>query len=677
MTHGATLTRPEEDVLHGTGSTAAVAVAPPLPAHPSIESHDDPDAADRAELRLQFTLAGACLGTLLFGWIFGGLGIIPHPVEHVFYAIAYVTGGWYPVRATIAALRARTFDVNLLMVLAAVGAAVVDQWREGATLMFLFSLSGALEHFAMGRSRHAIRALMKLSPEEALVLRDGVERVLPVSALVLGDRVIVRPGERIPADGVVVAGVSSVDQAPITGESVPVPKHVDDKVFAGTINGDGGLEIAVTRLAADSTLARIIRLVEEAQSEQTPTQRMTEWIGTRYTAVVLVVILLVILLPPLFFGAPWGATFYRAMTLMTVATPCALVLSTPAAILSAIAAAARRGVLFKGGGALEELGRIGAIAFDKTGTLTHGHPVVTEILPVPGVTNDRLLRLAAAAETRSEHPLSRAIVAAATEQALALPAVTGFRAVIGNGVEATVAGSPVAIGTAALVERAGATIPPEARREAETLQKGGKTVVHVAEGAAYLGMIGLADTIRATAPAVIAALRTLGVKHIVMLTGDNAHVAEAIAAELGITEVRAGLLPEDKLTVIRDLQRQYGSVAMAGDGINDAPALAAADVGIAMGGAGTDVALETADMALMADDLSALVDGVALSRRARTTVRQNVAIALGVIVVLVSVAAFGLIRLPVGVVGHEGSTIVVVMNGLRLLRARPAFLNGA
>lgn len=669
----ATRTRPDETVLLAVASEPAVPAASVVPAHPPADEREDPEAAEGAELRRQFALTGICLATLLTGWILGGIGLIPHPAEHVLYAIAYLTGGWYPVRATIASLRARTFDVNLLMVLAAVGAAAVDQWREGAMLMFLFSLSGALEHYAMGRSRHAIRALMKLSPQEALVLRDGAERVVPVSDLVLGDRVIVRPGERIPADGIIVAGASSVDQAPITGESVPVPKEVEDKVFAGTINGDGGLEVAVTKLAADSTLARIIRLVEEAQSEQTPTQRMTEWIGTRYTAFVLVSVLLVILLPPLLFGALWGATFYRAMTLMTVATPCALVLSTPAAILSAIAAAARRGVLVKGGGTLETLGRVGAIAFDKTGTLTHGHPVVTDILPAGGATEDQLLALAAAAETRSEHPLSRAIVAAAAEKGLSLPSVAGFRAVVGNGVEATVAGHPVAVGTTALVARAGAGIPPEVRDSAQRLQREGKTVVHVAEGAAYRGAIALADTIRASAPAVIAALRTLGVKHIVMLTGDNAHVAQAIAAELGITEVRAELLPEEKLAVVRNLQRAYGTVAMAGDGVNDAPALAAADVGIAMGGAGTDVALETADLALMADDLSALVDGVALSRRARTVVRQNVAIALGVIAVLVSVAAFGLIRLPVGVVGHEGSTIVVVMNGLRLLRARPAF----
>jgi Cd2+/Zn2+-exporting ATPase len=556
------------------------------------------------------------------------------------------------------------------MVLAALGAAAVNQWREGAILMFLFSLSGALEHYAMGRSRHAIRALMKLSPEQALVRRDDVERIVPVEELVVGDVVIVRPGERLPADGTVLAGISSVDQAPITGESVPVPKSPGSPVFAATINGDGALEIGVAKLAGESTLARVIRMVEEAQAERTPTQRMTEWIGTRYTIGVLFVVGLFIAVPPLMFGAAFAPAFYRAMTLMTVASPCALVISTPAAILSAIAAAAKRGVLFKGGGALEELGRVNCVAFDKTGTLTRGTPEITDLVPAPGVTTDELVAVAGAVERHSEHPLARAVVASATEHELLLPRASGFRAIVGNGVEAVIAGESARVGTVALLADTDVIVPEAALLRAEALRAAGKTVVFVARGAMYLGCIALADTIRPSARGVIAALKRLGVRQTVMLSGDNARVAEAIGAELGLDSVRAELLPEDKLTAIHELQERYGAVAMVGDGVNDAPALAAATVGIAMGGAGTDVALETADVALMADDLATLADGVDLSRRARRVVRQNVTIALGVIVVLAPIAALGFIRLPIGVVAHEGSTLVVVANGLRLLAAR-------
>jgi Cd2+/Zn2+-exporting ATPase len=625
---------------------------------------------ERAEQRRMFVLTAICFVSLVTGWMADGANLLPEWGIIGCYIIAYISGGWYPVLGMMAALRQRTLDVNLLMVLAALGAAAVSQWREGAILMFLFSLSGALEHYAMGRSRHAIRALMKLSPEEALVRRDGVERVMPVEELIVGDCVIVRPGERIPADGTVLAGVTSVDQAPITGESIPVPKTPGSSVFAATINGDGALEIAVTRLAGESTLARVIRMVEEAQAEQTPTQRMTEWIGTRYTMGVLIVVGLFIVVPPLLFGAPFAASFYRAMTLMTVASPCALVISTPAAILSGIAAAARCGILFKGGGALEELGRVNAIAFDKTGTLTRGTPEITDLVPAPGIGSDRLLAVAAAIERHSEHPLAHAVLASATEHELVLPHASGFRAIVGNGVEAAIAGESARVGTPALLADADVVVPDDALSRAEALEAAGKTVVFVSEGTCYLGCIALADTLRPAAQGVIATLRRLGVQHTVMLSGDNTRVARVIATALGLDGVRAELLPEEKLTAIHELRERYGVVAMVGDGVNDAPALAAASVGIAMGGAGTDVALETADVALMGDDLTSLADGVDISRHARRIVRQNVTIALGVIAILAPIAAFGLIRLPVGVVGHELSTLVVVANGLRLLVVR-------
>lgn len=654
-----------EDRVAGAASGP---VTPGMPAErPAARA---PEAAELAEQRRMFALTAMCLAAVLIGWIGRGAGLIPAPGVLALYVVAYLTGGWYPVRGTVTALRQRTLDVNLLMVLAALGAAAVNQWREGAILMFLFSLSGALERYAMGRSRHAIRALMKLSPERALVRRNGVEEIVPVEQLVVGDVVIVRPGERLPADGTVLAGVSSVDQAPITGESVPVPKSPGSPVFAATINGDGALEIGVTKLAGESTLARVIRMVEEAQAERTPTQRMTEWIGTRYTIGVLIVVGGFIAVPPLVFGDAFVPAFYRAMTLMTVASPCALVISTPAAILSAIAAAARRGVLFKGGGALEELGRVQCVAFDKTGTLTRGTPAVTDLGPAPGVTADDLLAVAAAIESHSEHPLARAVRASATEHELLLPRASGVRAVIGNGVEAVIEGESARVGTVALLADVDVSVPDAALQFAEALRADGKTVVFVSLGEAYLGCIALADTLRPSARGVIAALKRLGVRQTTMLSGDNRRVAAAIGAELGLDSVRAELLPEEKLAAIHELRKQYGAVAMVGDGVNDAPALAAATVGIAMGGAGTDVALETADVALMADDLASLADGVDLSRRARRIVRQNVTIALGVIAVLAPIAAFGLIRLPIGVVAHEGSTLVVVANGLRLLAGR-------
>ena len=637
---------------------------------PSPHSANPGERDEQAEQRRMFALVALCLLTLLLGWIGTATGLIPTRVALTFYVVAYLSGGWYPVLGTVNALRRRTLDVNLLMVLAALGAAAVNQWREGATLMFLFSLSGALEHYAMGRSRHAIRALMKLSPEQALVRRDGVEQIVPVENLVIGDVIIVRPGERLPADGTVLAGVSSVDQAPITGESIPVPKSPGSSVFAATINGDGALEISVAKLAGESTLARVIRMVEEAQAERTPTQRMTEWIGTRYTIGVLVVVGLFIAVPPIALGAAFAPAFYRAMTLMTVASPCALVISTPAAILSAIAAAAKRGVLFKGGGALEELGRVRCVAFDKTGTLTRGMPEITDLVPASGVEAVELLTVAAAVERHSEHPLARAILSSATEHELLPPHASGFRAIVGNGVEAIIEGQSARVGTVALLADTDISVPETALVCAGALREAGKTVIFVSWGTVYLGCIALADTIRPSARGVITALKRLGVRQTVMLSGDNVRVAEAIGAELGLDSVRAELLPEEKLTAIRELQEWYGGVAMVGDGVNDAPALAAATVGIAMGGAGTDVALETADVALMADDLASLADGVDLSRRARRIVRQNVTIALGVIVVLAPIAALGLIRLPIGVVAHEGSTLVVVANGLRLLTAR-------
>jgi Cd2+/Zn2+-exporting ATPase len=537
-------------------------------------------------------------------------------------------------------------------------------------LLALFSTSNALEHHALGRTRRAVRALMELSPEVATVVRSerpGDEAAVPVEDLRLGDVVLVRPGERVAVDGVVVAGESACDQSAVTGESLPVAKRAGDEVFAGTINAAGAIRVRVTKLARESTLAKIIGFVEAAREQKSRTQRFTDAFEGRYAVGVMTVSALVAVVPWLFLGAAFGDALYRAMTLLVVASPCALVISTPAATLSGLANAARHGILFKGGGHLEDAGLVRIVAFDKTGTLTQGRPRLTDVVVLdPAWSEPDLLRDAASAERLSEHHLSRAIVAAATERGLPLAEPDGFRALPGKGITAVVAGREVAIGNEMLFAELGFETAG-ARCAAEALRADGKSAVYVGDAGGVRGVLAVADVARPAAAGVVASLRRLGIARSVMLTGDHRRVAEAIAEQLGIAEVEADLLPEEKLATIRRLLAD-GPVAMVGDGVNDAPALATATLGVAMGAAGTDVALETADVVLMADDLTKLPYAIALSRRTRRTIVQNLAFSLAVIAVLVTSALTIGIPLPLGVVGHEGSTIVVVLNGLRLLR---------
>lgn len=612
---------------------------------------------------LLFSLLSGLL--LLVGWSGGRLLDFPGLLSLGFYLAAYLSGGWDVSRHAWHALRTRQFDTDLLMVMAALGAALLGNFAEGALLLFLFSLGHALEERALARARKAVRALADLAPKTALVRRGGREEEVPVAALLLDDRVIVRPGVRIPVDGVIVQGRSSIDQAPVTGESLPVDKLPGDKVFAGTINGEGALEVNVTRLAKDSTLARVMKMVEEAQAQKSPTQQTVERFERVFVPAVLALTVLVIAIPPLF-GFPLRQSFLRAMTLLVAASPCALALGTPAAILTGVAQAARGGVLVKGGAHLENLGRLKAIAFDKTGTITHGRPEVTDILPFSG-SREALLALAAGAEARSAHPLAQAIVRAAQSSGIPLAQVEGVESLNGRGLRATSDGKTLWIGNQKLMEEAGADLPFEALQSAESLQQAGKTLMWVAVERQALGVMALADTLRPEAAPIVQALKQLGVAHTIMLTGDNPRSAAAIAAQAGLSEYRAGLLPEDKLTVIRQLVEAYGTVAMIGDGVNDAPALAHATVGIAMGGAGTDVALETADVALMGDDLSRLPFAVGLGRAARAVIQQNLTIALSVIVLLIVASLTGFIGLSLAVLIHEGSTLVVVTNALRLL----------
>ena len=627
-----------------------------------------------ANRELLFNLtAGLFLG---LGWVGARYLGLPTTAALTLYAAAYAFGGWDVARHAWGTLRERQFNTDVLMITAALGAAALGELADGAFLLFLFGLGHVLEERALDRARAAIRALAGLTPKTALVRRDGGERDVPVEALQLGDVVIARPGLRISVDGVVASGASAVNQAPVTGESLPVEKAPGDTVFAGSVNGEGVLEVRVTRLARDSTLARVARMVEEAQTQKSPTQRAVERFERVFVPSVLVATALIIVLPP-FFGWPWRDAFLRAMTLLVATSPCALALGTPAAVLAGVAQAARHGVLIKGGVHLENLGRLRALAVDKTGTLTYGRPEVTEVLtvsstePLDGESADALLALAAAVESRSGHPLAQAVVRAAEAKGLSLAAVGPVEAVTGRGLRAEVNGRPVLIGSVRLMEASGVEMPTGARERVDSLQAQGKSTMVVAVDGRVRGVIALADTLRPEVPATMAALQRLGVVETLMLTGDNARVAEVVARQAGVTRVAAELMPEDKLAAVRELGERLGVVAMVGDGVNDAPALANATVGIAMGGAGTDVALETADVALMADDLAKLPFAVALGRATRTIIRQNLALALGVIALLVVTSLAGFTGIGVAIVLHEGSTLAVVGNALRLLTHRP------
>ena len=613
-----------------------------------------------AGLTLVFLLIGVALERFVRPPAMPGLPVI-------FFALAYAAGGHQGLIEALHDLRRGRLNVDFLMILAALGAAVIGQWAEGAMLLFLFTLAEALEDYAMDRTRSAVEALTQLRPNEATVRRDGEEISVPVEQVHVGEIVVVRPGESIPVDGRVLQGETTVDQSSITGESVPVHKTPGDDVFAGTINLDGAIDVRVTKEAKDTTLARVIEMVSVAQSERAPTQRLIDRFAHPYAIGVLVAVALVMLIGYFGFGAPFEDVFYKAMTLLVVASPCALVISTPASVLSGIAAGARNGVLFKGGVHLENAARVDSIAFDKTGTLTLGRPQVTDIIALDGLDEEELLRLVASAEVRSEHPIARAIVDEARSRGLEISDPEEFRALPGKGVRAQINGREILVGSTRLL-----SAPHKlngASEQIAAMQQMGKTTVLALNGDQVLGVIAVADLPRANAAETIAALRKIGVKRIAMLTGDYKPVAESIARRLGVDEVYAELLPTDKVDVVRKLQEE-GPVIMVGDGVNDAPALALADVGMAMGAAGADVAMETADIVLMSDDLSKIPFTFTLARKARTIIIQNFAIALGVMALLVLAAFVRDLSLPVAVVGHEGSTLVVVLNGLRLLRMK-------
>ncbi|WP_438290885.1 heavy metal translocating P-type ATPase [Streptomyces sp. HUAS TT7] len=587
------------------------------------------------------------------------------------YALAYVTGGWEPAWAGLTALREKTLDVDLLMIVAAIGAAAIGQVMDGALLIVIFATSGALEALATARTQDAVRGLLDLAPTTATRLADdGSELTVATADLAVGDTILIHPGERVGADGRVLDGASEVDQATITGEPLPVAKGTGDEVFAGTLNGTGALRVKVERDAADSVIARIVAMVEEASETKAPTQLFIEKVEQRYS-LGMVAATPAVFAVPLAFGADLTSSLVRAMTFMIVASPCAVVLATMPPLLSAIANAGRHGVLVKSAVMMERLGQIDSVALDKTGTLTEGTPRVTDIRPLAGSSLDEgaMLALAAAAERPSEHPLARAIVDAARERGLGIPKTQDFNSAPGIGVTATIDGTTVAVGAPARL-LGGATDARSARTTAvaEELENGGRTAVLVERDGIPVGILGLADRLRPDAAATVTVLKTLTGTAPLLVTGDNARAAARLAREVGITDVRAGLLPQDKVTAVRELETAGRRVLVVGDGVNDAPALAAAHIGIAMGRAGSDLALETADAVVVRDELATVPKVVALSRAARRLVVQNLVIAGIFITGLVIWDLAATLPLPLGVLGHEGSTVIVGLNGLRLLR---------
>lgn len=638
------------------------------------------DEERRKRVQSWLTIASgafAALGFAVHAWLAGGvltafeagehgLGSTPLP-SMILYTLAVLCAVRYVApKAWLAAKRLRP-DMNLLMTVAVAGAIGIGAWFEAATVSFFFALALALETWSLGRARRAVAALMELAPPTARVrFKDGSERDVPAAEVRVGSHIIIRPGDKIPLDGKVAAGESEINQAPITGESVPVFKEAGDEVFAGTINGEGALDVLTTKAASDTTLAQIIRMVGSAQSRRAPSEQWVEKFARIYTPVVMILAVAIFLVPPLLLGGAWDVWFYRALVLLVIACPCALVISTPVTIVAALAGAAKQGVLVKGGIHLETPARLSAIAMDKTGTLTEGRPQVVEVVALGGRSEAEILRSAAALEARSEHPIARAILAKAAELKIVAEPAEAVQAITGRGVIGRFAGREMWLGSRRYVEERGVN-PDGVLERADALSSAGRTMVAVGDDQEVWGLVAVADAVRPEATEIVAALHRAGIKHVVMLTGDNRATAEAIAKQTGIDEVRAELLPGDKVSAVEDLVRLYGSVAMVGDGVNDAPAMGRATLGIAMGAMGTDAAIETADVALMSDDLSRLPWLVRHSRATMAVIRQNVAFSIAVKLLFTALTVLGLASLWGAIAADVGASLLVVLNGLRLL----------
>lgn len=619
-------------------------------------------------------VAAIACGILVFlGWQMLNLGWVG--VSLLSLTAAYVIGGFDSAKEGLTTLwKEKEFDVDLLMIVAALGAASLGLWQkeyylivDGAVLILIFAISGALESYAMQRTERSIQGLMSLTTETARLLENGQENIVPISQLKIGDLLLVKPGELVPTDALVIEGFSTLNQASITGESIPIEKTVGDEVFAGTINGNGALRLKIHQPPESSLIQRVIRLVQQAQTEAPPSQQFIERFERGYAKVIIIGGVLLGILPPFLLGWSWEETIYRALIFLVVASPCALMASIMPTLLSGIANGARKGILFKNGAQLERIGQVKAIAFDKTGTLTTGKLKLVNTMAIES-SSDQLLRVAAALESLSEHPIGDAIVEAVTQQNLSWTEALNVQAQVGQGIVGEINGQVAVVGKGAFVQAQVEDVPKSLINQSLEWENEGKTVVWVGYQRKVLGILAVADTVRPTASGAIARLKSLGIEQIVMLSGDNFSTANSIAQEIGVDKIYAELLPEDKVAVIQKLQKQYQTVAMVGDGINDAPALAQASVGIAMGVAGSDVALETADIVLMADRLERLEDAIRLGRRAQRVILQNIIFALSFVVILLIFNFAGNITLPLGVLGHEGSTVIVTLSGLRLLK---------
>ena len=656
--------------------------------HKEGETHEDGEAHAHGGIfgkNTELIFAIIC-GTLLgIGFGLSYVASIPDWVSLSLYIGAYFFGGYFTAKEAIQTVAKGGFEIDFLMLVAAIGAAALGEWAEGALLLFLFSLGHALEHYAMEKARKSIAALADLAPKTALLKKDGKTEEVGIEELSIGDIIVVKPNSKISADGVVVNGKSSVNQAPITGESVPVDKipvedtsrdysadddiNDENRVFAGTINGNNTLEIKVIKEAKDSTLSRLVKLVNEAQTQKSPTQLLTDKFEKYFVPSVLILVG-ILLFAFLVIDEPFSASFYRAMAVLVAASPCALAISTPSAVLSGVARAARGGVLIKGGRPLEDLGVITALAFDKTGTLTEGKPKLTEVVPLGDIEENELLKIAVAVENLSDHPLAKAVVRDGKERLKGtdITDASDLEAVLGKGIKASLGKDKIYIGNLDLYEDLDDAKPSEdISNKVKELESGGNTTMLIRRNKEYIGIIALMDTPREAAKETLKKLKEIGIKRMIMLTGDNQKVADAVAKEIGLTDAWGSLLPEEKVDAIKKLKEQESKVAMVGDGVNDAPAMANSTVGIAMGAAGSDVALETADIALMADKLETLPFAIGLSRKAKTIIKQNLWVSLGIVALLIPSTIMGWANIGIAVVIHEGSTLLVVFNALRLL----------
>lgn len=638
--------------------------------HDQADGREPAGAADAQRSRLMsVVLSGVLTGAgLLAQWTKLG----PSELKPALFIPAIIAGGWFIFPKALGAVRRRSLDMNVLMSVAVVGAAAIGEWSEGAAVVFLFALSELLESFSVARARRAIQSLMKLAPETALLKRGENFEEVPVEHVPVGGLIAIQSGARVPLDGEVLAGSSALNQAPITGESMPVEKKPGDTVFAGTINGEGALEVRVTKPHTDTTLARIIHLVEDAQSKKAPSQRFVDVFARYYTPAVMLLALAVWLVPPLLMAGAWPVWTYRALVLLVIACPCALVISTPVSIVSGLTALARRGVLIKGGAVLEAVGKLTALAMDKTGTITEGRPRVTQIIPFNSKSGREILRIAAAIDTHSQHPLAQAVVAYATELSVAFPRAESYQARSGRGAEGELDGHHYFVGNHRFAHELAVCSPALEQKLAEIEAQAQSVVVvghkpHADCPGEVLGVLAIGDAVRANAAQAVRALHEAGIRQVVILSGDNQRTVDAIARQVGIDEARGDLLPEDKVERVRELMARHKHVGMIGDGVNDAPAMAVASVGIAMGAAGTDTAIETADMALMQDDLSKVVEAIRLGRRTVRVIQGNIGFALAVKALFLGLALTGHTSLWLAILADTGATLVVVANALRLL----------